>query len=130
MERLKVLLYTILHWKSLIWESCGLQLPKIGDGQRELRGGQPWKAGVLVWQWVPIQTWVPPPPPRDPTSHVWVEYEPPYIKVTPVATTHLRQADHSVGLLQGAIRPRRPGATTHCRVGRVGESAQNMALDL
>ena len=44
-KKLKSLLYTILYWESLILEVGGLQLPKIGGGQRKLRGGEPWKTG-------------------------------------------------------------------------------------
>ena len=51
MEELESLLYMHLHWESMILEGGGLQLPKIGGGQADLGGGQPWKAGLVVWQW-------------------------------------------------------------------------------
>ena len=48
----------------MILEGAGLQLLKIGSGQRKLKGVQPWKACAVVWQYVSIlKEAVPPPPP-------------------------------------------------------------------
>ena len=77
----------------MILEGGGLQLSKIGAGQRKLKGGQPRKAGAVVWQWVAIpskrQSTQPPHP-----FHPWA--------------SGTGVPDYSVGIL-GAIHQNKDG---------------------
>ena len=64
-EKLESLLYKILYWESLTLEGGGLQLPKIGGGERKLRDRQPWKMGAAVGSYLhrgsapPLPPWGP-----------------------------------------------------------------------
>ena len=48
MEKLESLLYTILHWESMILEGGGLQLSKIGGGKNNSGAESPEKRGAVV----------------------------------------------------------------------------------
>ena len=51
MEELESVLYTLMHWESMILEDDGLQLSKIGGGQRKLKGGKPLiEFGGIGWK--------------------------------------------------------------------------------
>ena len=63
-EKLESLLYTILHWESLILEGGRLQLPKIGGSKNNSGAASPEKRGGSLAVGSYLQRGSAPPPPR------------------------------------------------------------------